>query len=121
MTSASLTKHPRHLFRLLRATWTRTSHNLDKIWTVGIISDAQWSYHGHAGHKQLLARQARRAEAKKAAKLAALPVKTPEEIQAEAEEKLQKHREYQRKYQREWQRKRKGMKAIDNIEHEKVI
>jgi hypothetical protein len=57
--------------------------------------------------------QAKRAEEKKNAKLAAMPVKTPEEIEAEAIEKLRRLREYHRKYQREWQHRRK--------EHEDLI
>ncbi|MDR1580408.1 MAG: hypothetical protein LBS35_08625 [Synergistaceae bacterium] len=62
-----------------------------------------------------------RAGEKKKAKLAAMPVKTPEEIEAKHEERLRKKREYHRKYQREWQQRRKEMKSVDKIEHEKVI
>ncbi|MDR3230222.1 MAG: hypothetical protein LBT65_02185 [Synergistaceae bacterium] len=76
-------------------------------------------YHSHK--EKIRVEKARRAEAKKVARVAALPVKTPEEIQAEKEEKLQEKREYQRKYQREWQHRRKEKEAIDKIAHEKVI
>jgi hypothetical protein len=56
-----------------------------------------------------------RAEEKKKAKLAAMPVKTPEEIEAEKEERLRKKREYHQNYQREWQRKQKEKEGIDKI------
>jgi hypothetical protein len=80
-----------------------------------------WRNYYHRHKEKIHTEQARRAEAKKAAKLAALPIKTPEEINAEKEEKLRKHREYQRNYQREWQRRRKETKTIDKIEREKVV
>ena len=80
-----------------------------------------WRNYYHRHKEEIRIEKAERYEAKKAAKLAALPVKTPEEIQAEKEEKLRKHREYQRNYQREWQRRRKEMKTVDKIEREKVV
>jgi hypothetical protein len=55
------------------------------------------------------------ANAEKAARVAAMPVKTQEEIEAEAEAKRQRKREYQRNYQREWQRGRKEKEKIDKI------
>ena len=80
-----------------------------------------WRNYYHRHKEEINMEKARRYEAKKAAKLAALPIKTPEEIQSEKEEKLRKHREYQRNYQREWQRRRKEMKTVDKIEREKVV
>jgi hypothetical protein len=80
-----------------------------------------WRAYYHSHKEKIHAEKAKRDEAKKSARLAAMPVKTPEEIRAEAEEKLRKHREYHRKYQREWQRRRKETKTIDKIEHERVV
>jgi DNA invertase Pin-like site-specific DNA recombinase len=80
-----------------------------------------WRNYYHRHKEEIRIEKARRAEAKKAEKLAALPVKTPEEIEAEKEEKLRKHREYHRKYQREWQLRRKEKEKIDKIGHEKVV
>ena len=80
-----------------------------------------WRNYYHRHKEEINMEKTRRYEAKKAAKLSAIPVKTQEEIEAEKEEKLRKHREYQRNYQREWNRRRKETKTIDKIEHEKVI
>jgi DNA invertase Pin-like site-specific DNA recombinase len=80
-----------------------------------------WRDYYHSHKDKINMEKARRAEVKKAAKLAAMPVKTPEEIQAEREGKLQKKREYHRNYQRKWQRGRKEKEAIDKIAHKKVI
>jgi hypothetical protein len=80
-----------------------------------------WRNYYHRHKEEINTEKAMRYEAKKAANLAALPVKTPEEMQAEKEEKLRKHREYQRDYQREWQRRRKEKERIENIAKERVI
>jgi hypothetical protein len=82
---------------------------------------AYWREYYHIHKEKILTDIAIRTEKKKKAKLAAMPVKTPGEIALEHEEKLRKKREYHRKYQREWQHRRKEMKSIDKIEHEKVI
>jgi hypothetical protein len=82
---------------------------------------AYWREYYHAHKDKILTDIAIRAEEKKKAKLAAMPVKTPEEIEAEKEERLRKKREYRRNYQREWHRRRKEKEDIDKITNEKVI
>jgi hypothetical protein len=68
---------------------------------------AIWRSYYHRHKEEIKADKAKRAEEKKKAKLAAMPVKTPEEIEAEAMVRQERHRAYHRKYQREWQRRRK--------------
>jgi hypothetical protein len=80
-----------------------------------------WRNYYHRHKEEIRVDKAIRAEEKKRAKLAAMPVKTPEEIEAEHEEHLRKKREYQRNYQREWQRRRKEKDDIDKIANGKVI
>jgi hypothetical protein len=82
---------------------------------------AYWREYYHLHKIKINEDKNKRAEEKKRAKLAAIPVKTPEEIEAEHEEKLRKKREYQRNYQREWQRRRKEKEKIDKTAHEMVI
>jgi hypothetical protein len=59
-----------------------------------------WRNYYHRHKEEIRVEKAIRAGEKKKAKLTAMPVKTPEEIDAEKEEKLWKKREYHRKYQR---------------------
>jgi hypothetical protein len=66
-----------------------------------------WRNYYHRHKDEIKADKAKRAEEKKKAKLAAMPVKTPEEIEEEAIARKEKHRAYHREYQREWQRRRK--------------
>jgi hypothetical protein len=82
---------------------------------------AYWREYYHLHKDEILTDIAKRAEKKKKAKLAAMPVKTPEEIEAEHEERLRKKREYHRNYQREWQRRRKEKETLDKAAHEMVI
>jgi hypothetical protein len=81
---------------------------------------AYWREYYHLHKEKILTDIAKRAEEKKKAKLAAMPVKTPEEIEAEHEEHLRKKREYHRNYQREWYHRRKK-ENIDKVANEKVI
>jgi hypothetical protein len=79
-----------------------------------------WRNYYHRHKEEIHAEKAKRDEAKKSAKLAAIPVKTPEEIEAEAKIRHERYKAYQREYQREWNKRRKETKAIDKIECEKV-
>jgi hypothetical protein len=63
---------------------------------------AIWRNYYHRHREEIQAEKAARYTEKKAAKLAAMPVKTPEEIAAEAEARRQRKLKYQREYQREW-------------------
>jgi hypothetical protein len=63
----------------------------------------------------------RHAEEKKRAKLVAMPVKTPEEIETEQAEKIREKREYQRTYQREWQRIRQEKEMLGKSDYEMAI
>ncbi|MDR1915222.1 MAG: hypothetical protein LBQ58_01440, partial [Synergistaceae bacterium] len=80
---------------------------------------AIWRANYYKYRDKIMAANAENAAREKAARVAAMPVNPPEEIEAEKEAKLQRKREYQRNYQHEWQRRRKG--KIDKIAHEKVI
>jgi hypothetical protein len=82
---------------------------------------AYWREYYHLHKAKINEEKDKRAEEKKRAKLAAMPVKTPEEIEAEQEERLRKKREYQRNYQREWQRRRKEKETLDKTVREMVI
>jgi hypothetical protein len=66
-----------------------------------------WRNFYHRHKERINADKAKRAEAKKQAKLAAMPVKMPEEIEEERMARLERHRAYQREYQREWSRRRR--------------
>jgi hypothetical protein len=66
-----------------------------------------WRNHYHRHKAEINAEKAKRYEEKKQAKLAAMPVKTPEEIEKEAIARKERHRAYHREYQREWNRRRK--------------
>jgi DNA invertase Pin-like site-specific DNA recombinase len=68
---------------------------------------AYWRNYYHLHQEKINEDKAKRAELKKQAKLAAMPVKTPEEIEEEAIARKERHRAYHRNYQREWQRRRK--------------
>jgi len=66
-----------------------------------------WRAYYHRHRDRIQADKALRTAEKKAAKLAALPVKTPEEIEAESLARWHRKLKYQREYQREWYRRKK--------------
>jgi hypothetical protein len=82
---------------------------------------AIWRNYYHRHKEKIHVENAKRATAKKAAKLAAMPVKTPEEIEAEAKARHERHKAYQREYQREWNKRRKEKERIDKTAREMVI